>query len=255
MPRKHSLKIDIPTPCTENWENMTPNEHGRHCASCNKTVIDFSLYTDKQLIEFFSKVTGNICGRIPAFQLQRQLVYTEPQNHFLHKLLLGSALTIGLAGSANGNYNPNRRPIIEQYVNNNNYKNKQIIAGDSASLSINVMVIDSATNAAIPFASILITYNGAQIGGGQTDTSGSASIDIPDLYAEKKVELKIFYPGYHHPKTEFIARKAKEPFIIKISDTGVLHTVGALIISEPPAFDNSNGWDKQTLRRGDTPYR
>ena len=42
------MKITIPTPCHENWNEMTPNEMGRHCTVCSKTVKDFTdqAYTD-----------------------------------------------------------------------------------------------------------------------------------------------------------------------------------------------------------------
>ena len=32
----------IGTPCHENWNCMTPNAEGRHCAACNLTVIDLT---------------------------------------------------------------------------------------------------------------------------------------------------------------------------------------------------------------------
>ncbi|HWY97832.1 MAG TPA: hypothetical protein VNY36_01995 [Bacteroidia bacterium] len=106
MRKKTILKLSIPTPCHENWDNMSPNEKGRHCQSCNKTVVDFSQYTDKQLIDFFLKVKDNICGRISKFQLERQLVYVEPSKHpFFNKLLYGTALAAGLSTVANAQQN------------------------------------------------------------------------------------------------------------------------------------------------------
>jgi hypothetical protein len=106
MRKKTILNLFIPNPCHEDWDNMSPNEKGRHCQSCNKTVIDFSQYTDKQLVEFFMKVKDNICGRISKFQLERQLVYVEPPNHpFFNKLLYGTALAAGLSTVANAQQN------------------------------------------------------------------------------------------------------------------------------------------------------
>jgi hypothetical protein len=111
MRKKTILNLSIPIPCHENWENMTPNKRGRQCASCNKTVVDFSQYSDKQLVEFFTKVKDNICGRISTFQLQRQLVYTEPTKHsFINKLLLGTALTAGLTTTVDAQQNNTAQP-------------------------------------------------------------------------------------------------------------------------------------------------
>ena len=35
----------IPEPCHENWNKMTPQEQGRHCAVCSKVVVDFTKKT------------------------------------------------------------------------------------------------------------------------------------------------------------------------------------------------------------------
>ncbi len=32
--------LRIPTPCHESWDGMTPTSNGRHCATCNHTVVD-----------------------------------------------------------------------------------------------------------------------------------------------------------------------------------------------------------------------
>ena len=35
------FKLNIAEPCREDWQNMTPNNLGRHCQNCQKTVVDF----------------------------------------------------------------------------------------------------------------------------------------------------------------------------------------------------------------------
>ncbi|WP_353118100.1 carboxypeptidase-like regulatory domain-containing protein [Myroides odoratus] len=57
--------IDIPKPCSEDWNQMTPLEKGRHCAVCEKEIYDFSSYTEQELIEQIKK-GGKLCGRIPV---------------------------------------------------------------------------------------------------------------------------------------------------------------------------------------------
>lgn len=37
------MKIQIPTPCHENWNEMNANEKGKFCKVCNKTVVDLML--------------------------------------------------------------------------------------------------------------------------------------------------------------------------------------------------------------------
>ncbi|ANE52910.1 T9SS type A sorting domain-containing protein [Flavisolibacter tropicus] len=69
----HKFTLSIPTPCHENWDQMTPVEKGRFCASCQKTVIDFTNMTDQQLAAYFKKPTGSVCGRFVKDQLERNI--------------------------------------------------------------------------------------------------------------------------------------------------------------------------------------
>lgn len=55
---------------------MTPKEQGRFCASCSKVVVDFSVMTDRQVLDYFSNYTGSTCGRFANDQLNRVI---DPQ--------------------------------------------------------------------------------------------------------------------------------------------------------------------------------
>jgi len=74
---KTPILLHIPEPCHENWDAMTNANKGRHCQSCNKIVVDFSVMSDRQVLEYFKTTTGKTCGRFHDDQLQRPLV--EPQ--------------------------------------------------------------------------------------------------------------------------------------------------------------------------------
>jgi hypothetical protein len=68
--------VRIPKPCQESWQQMTPVSGGRHCDSCCKTVIDFMVMTDAEIIQYLS-LTKNVCGRFEQVQLTNI-------NHKLH---------------------------------------------------------------------------------------------------------------------------------------------------------------------------
>ncbi|MDR2222123.1 MAG: carboxypeptidase-like regulatory domain-containing protein [Flavobacteriaceae bacterium] len=64
-------KIIIPEPCSEDWNLMTPQEKGRHCAVCDKVVVDFSHATRQEIVNHIGNV-GEVCGRIPLRFLEEQ---------------------------------------------------------------------------------------------------------------------------------------------------------------------------------------
>ncbi|HEX4850396.1 MAG TPA: carboxypeptidase-like regulatory domain-containing protein, partial [Puia sp.] len=68
-----SVRLHVPVPCHESWENMDPTNSGRYCAACMKDVIDFSEMSDEQIFHYFKKGNGNICGRFYVDQLNRPI--------------------------------------------------------------------------------------------------------------------------------------------------------------------------------------
>jgi len=60
--------ISIPQKCHQSWQQMAPNDKGRYCESCCKTVIDFTAMTDGEIIKVLSLKT-NVCGRFEQLQL------------------------------------------------------------------------------------------------------------------------------------------------------------------------------------------
>ncbi|MFP3599207.1 hypothetical protein [Chryseobacterium sp. SIMBA_029] len=94
------MKITIPKPCHENWETMTPEEKGRFCSVCSKTVRDFTLASDQEIIEVLSHSSEDICGNFYESQLNRNLHYSYINSVFM-KFAVGFILTAGGLVSVN----------------------------------------------------------------------------------------------------------------------------------------------------------
>jgi len=73
---RKEMYIQVPEPCHEDWNAMTPVEQGRYCQSCCKEVVDFSVMSDLQVMEFLSKPRGRTCGNFAQDQLNR--IITAP---------------------------------------------------------------------------------------------------------------------------------------------------------------------------------
>lgn len=68
--------IQIPRPCHEDWLAMTPNEQGRYCGQCEKTVVDFTSWAPAEII-FYLKMNAGACGRFRTDQLNSPIPSPE----------------------------------------------------------------------------------------------------------------------------------------------------------------------------------
>lgn len=96
---RRAASLHIPAPCTQSWAAMTPTGPGRHCAACQKTVVDFTSKTDAELLAYFQQAAGErTCGRFRAGQLSRALRPALPVARPPHwQLWLAGLLVAALA--------------------------------------------------------------------------------------------------------------------------------------------------------------
>ena len=90
-------QIDILSPCAANWQDMVPQNGGRHCHSCNKMVMDFTAMPGAKIIEYLSQ-HKSVCGQFYSHQLielNRSLVY-DRRIHLKWRRLMAAACVAGL---------------------------------------------------------------------------------------------------------------------------------------------------------------
>ena len=74
------LNLNIPKPCSENWDKMTPTApNERYCGKCSKNLIDFTSFSDAEVHRQLASNNGRICGRFRPDQLGRDIHATQPQ--------------------------------------------------------------------------------------------------------------------------------------------------------------------------------
>ncbi|MGQ2983205.1 hypothetical protein [Flavobacterium sp.] len=94
-------RISIPKPCHEDWNAMTPNEQGRFCGQCSKTVTDFTGMGALEIQNYLLENNGTkVCGRFKSTQLDtinitipERVLYT--QTKFRNVFLLALLVTMG----------------------------------------------------------------------------------------------------------------------------------------------------------------
>lgn len=107
---RHKIQIAIPEPCHEGWQNMTPVEKGRFCASCKKTVLDFTYLSDNEIINLVNK-NDNLCGRINTSQLNRNLIETKRTSNYFGYFATSVLAFLGLGAES---VIAQEKPVVEQ---------------------------------------------------------------------------------------------------------------------------------------------
>jgi hypothetical protein len=162
MPKPHPIQINIPNPCHQKWEEMTPCGQGRFCGHCQKTVIDFSTWSDTALYDFFAKRREKVCGRFLPSQLNRNInIPLQP-----HSRLYGLTIALGLTlifTQGTSVYAQNKPPLAVQTIPTPYPKN--------SNREIRGLVVDEKEEPIIN-ATIQVYLNGILKGGNVSDFDG-----------------------------------------------------------------------------------
>jgi len=187
------FQLQIPEPCHEDWNEMTPVQQGRFCDSCQKSVVDFTGMSDMQLIAFFKKPsTGSVCGRFFNDQLERDFEIPRKRIPWL-KYFFQFAIPIFLTGFKSYSQG---KPIIKESlapVCVDSTSGKTVIFGNSFSLIRNEIlgkVIDEGGKG-IPYASVIVKGTTTGI---SCDSAGNFYLRIPEN--QKKLILVTSCVGY-----------------------------------------------------------
>jgi len=139
MERKY--KLTIPEPCPENWDKMTPNENGRYCMSCSKTVVDFTSMLPNEVQHFFiQNQNKKICGRFKNSQLDTiniqiptRILYNQKYYHkmFLLALFIAMGTTLFSCQDKNGNKQKiDKVEVIEENAVDKNITKGKTLRGE-----------------------------------------------------------------------------------------------------------------------------
>ncbi|WP_160714371.1 hypothetical protein [Chitinophaga solisilvae] len=110
------LYLSVPTPCGENWDKMLDTAAGKYCSACEKTVIDFSLMTDAEMLAVITNSQGNVCGRFYTAQLERHITAATPaRRNFIPAALLSAGMMISIANDTHAEARQLERTEMEMH--------------------------------------------------------------------------------------------------------------------------------------------
>ncbi len=190
MGNRKAIQIVIPTPCHESWDEMTPVDGGRHCAHCNKRVIDFTQSSDAELYKAITSAYGEICGRLLTTQINRPISIPYQPHSRLYRLAI--AMGLGLIFTQSPQVlAQNRPPMVQDSLFSKKQKSNDTLSSKFTG-GISGRVIDEMKQGIIN-ATVQIFQHDTLIAGNVTDYDGNYVISPipPGIY-----DALITYIGY-----------------------------------------------------------
>lgn len=194
MPMSSSVTFSatIPQPCQQSWNEMIPSGNGKHCGSCQKKVIDFSMLTDAEIVNIFSGPSQEICGRFNSSQLNRILDKpAERKNAFPTVVLTTLLVIIGPSKSAASSaavpfvHAPFATPAgLSEVSMSQPCDTPRIITGQ---------LIDSIHRDGLPACTVIIKGTSYST---LTDVAGNFRLRVPDSLQHREITLRFAFIGF-----------------------------------------------------------
>lgn len=170
-----SYRIQIPEPCNEGWQNMTPQEKGRHCKTCDKVVVDFSAMSDNQIIRYLEEKkqqNQRVCGHFRSNQIDRSMIHSTPYRSQTSGFLIIATLLSGLTFISCNAQNTNHHKVGKVAIHQ-----EDIVANKEDSTLQKFLIVSNIDGKPIKNAKITLNESVYSEKSWRTDDSGMVSID------------------------------------------------------------------------------
>lgn len=218
-----SLVLSIPQPCSESWATMTPTAQGRHCAACQKAVVDFTHKTDAEILAVLaSAAAGRTCGRFAAGQLGRPLQRAAPAapGPARWRAWLAAAAAVWGLREGSGMETKAQAPATEWRAR---YWGGPVpaappagakeVAMDPKPLVLKGVVRDSTTHEGLPGVSVILRSSTVEVA---TAADGTFELRVPDEYRPAgQIGLQVRYLGYVSQE-RIVATSSAQPLAFRL---------------------------------------
>ena len=184
------IQISIPKPCGENWSEFTPVDGGRHCATCNRCVVDFTEKSDREILEIYRK-EGKVCGQFRPDQIDRYI--KVPKQNRPH-LAAAAAAALGIL-SPTAQAQP-ATPLTEMHVGFPGQKSSQAGTFPLQNGALRGRVFDNETKEPLPYATVLLFDGTENIWGGLTDEDGYFYVQKEQIEGHTVSDVRVSSIGY-----------------------------------------------------------
>jgi hypothetical protein len=208
-------KITIAKPCHENWNKMSEEEQGRHCAVCSKVVKDFTGKKTEDILQVIKNAEEEVCGRIGIQHLtpanKKQKIFFWAHTVFYRKALYPLLAFLGVGFILKRTH--------AQTVDHYPIKGKMVVRDQHNPTKKITLIVKSAYNEPISGASIQfisgIKNQGAPL---VTDTNGLVTLQVEaaDIISST-MAIEISAMGYELKRMEVQLIKNVQTVEIKMN--------------------------------------
>ncbi len=205
---------------------MTPVQSDcRHCAACDRQIIDFSKKTDAELLTFLQQNRGKICGRFSVLQLERPLMAPRLAKRSGLTAIAASFAAVMAAQQPTGNQTPEplqteQVPAVDREVMGKVMYYNFMEAEDSVR-SISGRILDELDQ---PLFGVAIAFADSKLGT-VTDAEGNFSLKIPmDTLRAHTLEISLHYFGFEHKNVLLPKRVLEEDLALLPTETMMTST-------------------------------
>jgi ribosome-associated protein YbcJ (S4-like RNA binding protein) len=157
------MKINIPIPCAEKYDNMSPTDTGRMCTICNTEVVDFTYWETKDIVTYIQKSNQKVCGRL-------NVQITEKHKFYFHTWIKTAGMISLLSLS---------KPLFSQ----TNKHEEVIINGE----------VKSNRGEKINYGYVTNNYNADTV---QLDLNGNFQLKLQELKKNTPLIIKVTSLGF-----------------------------------------------------------
>ncbi|MEM1325529.1 MAG: carboxypeptidase-like regulatory domain-containing protein [Bacteroidota bacterium] len=183
------LQLHIPKPCDQKWANMTPVKGGRFCHQCDRHIVDFTRFTDTQILAYYKKHEGKICGMFRPNQLDRDIQQPVPPRKFqTWKKVAAVSAGLMISQVTMAQQSPTSTTTVIEQQRQSKQKTPLLTTAEK---TLRGIVVDEATNEPLIYATILVLETNT---GTHTDLDGNFKLVLPDSIMTPTIEVS--YTGY-----------------------------------------------------------
>ncbi|TBO43922.1 carboxypeptidase-like regulatory domain-containing protein [Pedobacter kyonggii] len=224
-----NFKIQISNPCHEKWGEMIDNNTGKFCNSCQKSVVDFTDFSDRDLHSWFTENQGKSCGRFKPEQLDR-LIHVKSSFAIsrFKPCLIAASLFAFLSFPKLGKGEVIKPSTVQTAKTITNFDKKNQDEALSDSLRFIKGKVTDKDKSALPGVTIRIL---GEKYGYSTDANGEFSLTYIIQKENDFKELDIRYIGFENKNVKF---KSTEVYLNIILNEDTTAFMGDVVIVRTP---------------------